>query len=165
MTVYETDIPGVGRKFEVELDGEERAVVIIHHDGKREVFRRPAADADSERVFSLSGEQARRLGSILGGAYFQPVELEDAEVPLGDAFIEWVTVDEGSPLAGRSLGGAGVRAETGVSVLAVQRGEETHANPDPEFELEPGDVLVALGTREEQAALADLVGGSDAERA
>ncbi len=159
MAVYETEIPGVGRRFEVELDGGERAVVVVHHDGKREVFRRPSAGADSERVFALSGEQARQLGSILGGAYFQPVEVDETRVPLGDAIIEWVTVGEGSPVAGRSLGESGVRAETGVSVLAVQRGEETVSNPKPEFEPEPGDVLVALGTRSEHAALAELVAG------
>jgi TrkA domain protein len=48
MTVYETDVPGVGRKFEYELGGEDRLVVLIHHDGKREVFRRPSDDAAGE---------------------------------------------------------------------------------------------------------------------
>ncbi|WP_267640312.1 cation:proton antiporter regulatory subunit [Haloarchaeobius amylolyticus] len=157
MTVYETDVPGVGRKFEVELDGGGRLVVLIHHDGRRELFHRADPEADSSRIASLSGEQARQLGAILGGAYFQPVELQQPEVPLGDAIIEWVTIDADSTLAGQTLEACGVRTETGVSVIAIQRDEETVANPNPDFELQAEDILVALGTREEQQAFRDFV--------
>jgi TrkA domain protein len=157
MTVYESDVPGVGRKFELDVGGGARAVVLLHHDGRVEVFRRDAPDADSEKLFDLTSGQANRLGSILEGAYFETVAVEDLGVPLGDAFLEWVTVGESSPVADGSLGESGIRGETGASVIAIQRGEETHPNPDPGFVLAAGDVLVALGTRAEQAALAELV--------
>ncbi|MFP4629067.1 MAG: potassium transporter TrkA, partial [Halobacteriales archaeon] len=85
MTIYETDVPGVGRKFELEIDGGARLVVLIHHDGKREVYRRPSEDEDSQKLFALDGKRARQLGSILEGAHFQPVETDDVEVPLGEA--------------------------------------------------------------------------------
>jgi TrkA domain protein len=100
MTVYETDVPGVGKKFELDLSGGARAVVLLHHDGRVEVFRRESPDADSEKVSDL-------------------------------------------------------RNVSGVSVLAVQRGSETVPNPQGEFRIEPGDILVALGTREQQAAFAE----------
>ena len=157
MTVYETDVPGVGRKFEYELDGEDRLVVLIHHDGKREVFRRPSADADGTKLFELTDKQAREFGTILEGAYFQPVDLDRVEVPLGEAIIEWTELPDDSPLDGESLRDADLRQRIGVSVVAVQRGEQSVANPDPEFELAAGDILVTLGTREEQGELADLV--------
>jgi TrkA domain protein len=157
MTVYETDIPGVGRKFEVELGGGERAVVVIHHDGRREVFRRPDPDADSEKVFDLGSQQARNLGSILEGAYFETVDTDDLTLPLGDAFLEWVDVTEDCPVAGRTLGEAKVRQRTGVSVIAVQRGGDTFPNPDADFRVEAGDILVTIGTREEQGRLDTLV--------
>ena len=157
MTVYETDVPGVGRKFEYELDGDDRLVVLIHHDGRREVFRRPSADADGTKLFELSDQQAREFGTILEGAYFQPVDLERAEVPLGEAVIEWTDLPDDSAFAGETLADAELRYRTGASVIAIQRGEETVANPRPEFELRGGDILVTLGTREEQQALADLV--------
>lgn len=159
MTVYEADIPGVGRKFEVDVDDGARAVVIIHHDGRREVFRRPDPEADSEKLMDLSAAQARRVGSILSGAYFESVPTEDLTVPLGEAIIEWVDVGERSPLAGDTLGEAHVRRETGASVIAIQRGEQTIANPDSDTTIEAGDILVTLGTREEQAAVEALVAG------
>jgi len=102
-TVYETDVPGVGRKFEYELDGEDRFVVFIHHDGKREVFRRPSADADGTKLFEFSDRQAREFGTLLEGAYFQPVDLDTVEVPLGEAIIEWIDLPEDSPVAGETL--------------------------------------------------------------
>jgi TrkA domain protein len=156
MTVYETEIPGVGRKFELELDAGGRLAVLLHHDGRREVFRRAGPEADSEKLFDLPARTARRLGAILQGATYETVDVDDLEVPLGEAIIEWVEVDGGSDLAGATLGDARLRRETGVSVLAVQRGEETVPNPDSQVRIEAGDVLVALGTREEQAALAAL---------
>ncbi|WP_424018270.1 cation:proton antiporter regulatory subunit [Halorientalis pallida] len=161
MTVYETEVPGVGKKFELEIGGGERLVVLIHHDGKREVYRRPDPDADSEKLFSVAGKQARQLGSIIEGAFFQPVETDEVQVPLGDAFIEWLDLHADSELAGKTLGETDLRQETGISVLAVQRGDHTHPNPDSAFELAGGDVLVTLGTREEQNSLEAMLGGSD----
>ncbi|WP_435181889.1 cation:proton antiporter regulatory subunit [Halorussus sp. AFM4] len=157
MTVYETDVPGVGRKFEYEVDGDDRLVVLIHHDGRREVFRRRSAEADSEKLFELDDRQAREFGTLLEGAYFQPVEHDTVQVPLGDGIIRWHDVGTDSPVVGRSLSDCGIRQRTGASVIAVQRGEETVANPSADFELAAGDVIVALGTRAEQETLADLV--------
>ena len=161
MTVYEADIPGVGRKFEVDVGDDERVVVIIHHDGRREVFRRPDPEADSEKLFDLSAGQARKVGSILSGAYFESVPTEDLTVPLGEAIIEWIDVGEGSPIAGETLGAAQVRRETGASVIAIQRGPDTIANPDSETTVETGDILLTLGSRAEQTALEQLVAGED----
>jgi TrkA domain protein len=157
MRVYESEVPGVGRKFELELTGGKSAVVVVHHDGRCELFRRDGPDADGEKILDLKGEQANRLGSILEGAYFESVDVSSLSVPLGDAIIEWIEVVEDSPVAGTTLGESRIRTETGTSIIAIQRGEETISNPPPETKLEHGDLLVAVGTREEQAELAALV--------
>src|SRR6056297_2440771 len=149
MRVYESEVPGVGRKFELELTGGRSVVVVLHHDGRCELFRRDGPDADGEKILDLKGEQANRLGSILEGAYFESVDVDSLSVPLGDAIIEWVEVVEDSAVAGTTLGESEIRTETGASSIAIQRGEETISNPPPETALEPGDLLVAVGTREE----------------
>lgn len=159
MTIYETEVPGVGHKFELELDADRRLIVLVHHDGKREVYLRPEEDADSEKLFSLTGDAARKLGSILEGAYFQPVDLDDVTVPLGDAIIEWTEVGDDSTLVGETLDECRIRERTGVSVLAIQRGDETIPNPAADATIGADDVLVVLGTREEQQALEALVTG------
>lgn len=157
MTVYEAEVPGVGKKFELETRSGERLIVLIHHDGKREVYRRPEEGADSERLFGLSDSDARTFGSIIEGAHFQPVDLDEVQVPLGEAIIEWVEVGERSPVAGKTLGEADLRSQTGASVIAIQRGEETLPNPEPSQQLRSDDILVSLGTREEQSKLEALV--------
>ena len=58
-------------------------------------------------------------------------------------------------MAGQTLAESDLRNVSGVSVLAVQRGEETIPNPEADRRIEPGDVLVTLGTREQQAAFAE----------
>ncbi|WP_324663689.1 cation:proton antiporter regulatory subunit [Haloarcula sediminis] len=157
MTVYETDVPGVGKKFEVEIGGDERLVVLLHHDGKREIFRKSDPDADAERLFTLNGRLAREVGAILQGAYFQPVETDEVEVPLGDALIEWLDVAEDSELVGQTLGDANLRQRMGVSIIAIQRGSEPVPNPGPEETITAGDTLITLGAREELAEFESLV--------
>jgi len=161
MAVYETDVPGVGKEFEVEIGGGERLVLLLHHDGKREVFYKPDSESDAERLFTLNGQLAREVGAILQGAYFQPVETDEVEVPLGEAIIEWLDVSEGSPLVDQTLAEAGVRKQTGASIIAIQRGSDTVPNPGPEETIGAGDILVTLGTRDEQSAVESLVTPDD----
>ena len=156
MTIYEAEVPGVGHKFEIELDGTERLIIIIHHDGKREVYLRPEENQDSEKLFTLTGKRARQVGTILEGTYFQPIELEEVQVPLGEAIIEWIDIDSSSPLVGQTLRAANIRERIGVSVIAIQRGEETISNPTPDTAIEAGDILVTIGTRDEQRAFSEF---------
>jgi TrkA domain protein len=93
---------------------------------------------------------------MLQGAGFEAVDVSALSAPLGDEIIEWVTVEPDSSLAGATLGDVDVRDRTGASVIAIQRGGETVANPDPDVRVAAGDVLVALGSREEHAALEAL---------
>jgi TrkA domain protein len=157
MAVYETDLPGVGRKFDLELSDDSLASVVVHHDGRCELYRQPTRDASGEKLLNLTGEEANKLGSILEGAYFESVNVDKLTVPLGDAIIEWVEIPEGSPLAGKTLRESGIKRQTGTTIIAVQRGTDTIANPAAEFELAVTDILVAIGTRDEHAELNKVV--------
>ncbi len=60
---------------------------------------------------------------------------------------------------GQSLRRLALRPTFGVTVVAVQRGAETTVNPDADFVLEAGDVLVLLGCPEKlESATAYLTG-------
>ncbi|HET7323104.1 MAG TPA: TrkA C-terminal domain-containing protein, partial [Halococcus sp.] len=130
MTVYETDLPGVGKKFEVELDGERRLVIVTHNTGRREVFIRESPDEDATELFELSDRLARQVGTILEGAYFQPIRTDTIDTVLSeDTLIEWAKITDESPLAGETLAETQLRQRLGVSVIAIQRDEETLTNP------------------------------------
>jgi CPA2 family monovalent cation:H+ antiporter-2 len=51
----------------------------------------------------------------------------------------------GHPLVGHSIRDSELRHKTGASIIAVVRGETSHANPPPEMVLEGGDTLVLVG--------------------
>jgi TrkA domain protein len=70
-----------------------------------------------------------------------------------------VELPAGSALAGRTIGEAGVRTETGATVIAVQRGRRTFSTPGAAFRVEAGDVLVVAGTTAAQRAFESLVAG------
>jgi CPA2 family monovalent cation:H+ antiporter-2 len=68
----------------------------------------------------------------------------------GVAF-EVLKVEEGSRLAGRSIAGAKLRGETGLTILAVRRERSVLSSPSPDFVLEAGDVVVVAGSAEQLA--------------
>lgn len=148
MNVNEADLPGVGKKFTLDIDDTE-VIIIIHNTGRREVFTRESPDEDSEKVLEMSDKQSRLFGSILEGAYFQPTKDDSIEATLtdDDNLLEWLTVEDSSSLAGKTLAEADIRDRYGVSVIAVQ-GEDTVPNPDSDTVIEAGQTLVLVGPEE-----------------
>ena len=157
MVIYEAEVPGVGKRFEIETGGDERFVVIIHHDGKREIFRRSGENADAEKLFDLSSKQATEVATVLEGANFQPLDLDDADIPLGEAIMEWVEIPDDAPVAGKTLDEARVGEQTGVTIAAIQREDETLASPGADDTLVSGDILVVIGSRTDQKAFESLL--------
>lgn len=150
MTVFETDLPGVGKKFEVEIGDEKRLVIVTHNTGKREVFLKAQEGADSERLFELSDRLARTVGTILEGAYFQPVQTDQVETLLAEGtFLEWYNVEDGAELDGETLADARVRERTGVSIVAIERDGSVIPSPKPDTVITAGDTLVAIGSQED----------------
>ncbi len=85
----------------------------------------------------------------------------DLPFHLPDTEIETVRVSKRSYLVGRTLAESALRAEYGVTLLAVRREEETLTNPRPELTFQEGDVLVVFGTVQQVADAAALARGAD----
>jgi TrkA domain protein len=158
VTVYESDLPGVGKKFEVELNDDSRLVVVIHNTGRREVYLRPDDDSDSEKLFEMSDRLARQVGTILEGAYFQPIRTDTIDTVLGDdTLLEWVKLSTDSPVVGKTLAESNVRANTGATVVAIQREGDTISSPDANTDLEADDILIVVGSRDDCRAFQSFV--------
>ncbi len=71
----------------------------------------------------------------------------DIDWPLG---LREIRLRRGSVFAGQLIQDLNLRAEAGISIIAVSRAGHVHLQPDPEFQLFPGDRIVAMG---EPAAL------------
>ena len=71
--------------------------------------------------------------------------------------IDWLTVRAESAVVGRTIGDGEFRTRTGVSIVAIVRGDATIPAPGPSEALAGGDVLVAVGTPEGLAELRTLL--------
>jgi len=142
----ETRLPGIGVKYTFRLDEGGRLAVILHNDGRRELyfFKRPDAD-EPTAVIDLDDDEARQLGAVIGGAYERPKIVEELEMALGELLIEWVPVPDSSPWIGSTLAECGFRAKTGITIIAILREPEPVAGAQPQDVIKQGDTLVTVG--------------------
>lgn len=154
--VEETQLPGVGVRHEFDTETGQRVGVIVHRNGRREVVAYDMADPDvCATLLDLSTDDTRTLTELLGAS--QVTEAVTAVQQLEGLTIEWITVAAGSPAVGTSIRDGEYRTRTGASIVAVIRGDKSVPAPDPEFEFEDGDVVVAVGTADGLVALRALL--------
>ena len=111
--VTETDLPGVGARFDLQTNAGRCVGVVVHQSGRRDLVVYDERDVDraSESV-KLSEDEGHTLGELLGGS---PVleHLDDAVHRLEDLVISWIKIDAKSSLAGLTLAEASLRKRTG----------------------------------------------------
>lgn len=144
--IHESKLPGVGVRYEFETDEGKRVGVISHRTGLREIYVSRADDPDEfKRVLGLSPDDARTLVELLGASRVTQ-QLAELQQRVEGLVIDWLPIHEHSPYVGRTIGDARVRTRTGVSVVAIMRGDVAVPAPGPEEPLDPGDYLVVVGT-------------------
>ncbi|RZV08646.1 Trk K+ transport system NAD-binding subunit [Natrinema hispanicum] len=94
--------------------------------------------AGAEYVLSLSTVTGRMLASVL---------IEDEEVLTPETQFELVRT-AAPELVGRSLGDVDLRARTGCTVVAAERGDELLTDLGPEFIIREDDTLIVAGSDE-----------------
>jgi TrkA domain protein len=147
LDLQETRLPGIGVKYGLRLAAGGRLAIILHNDGKREIYFFPPGHEDGEprAVIDLDDDEARQLGAVIGGAYERPRIVEDLEMALGELQIEWIPVPDASPWIGKTLAECGFRAKLGVTIIAILREPEPVSGAQPNDVIERGDTLVAVG--------------------
>jgi TrkA domain protein len=157
LSISELDLPGIGRRYEIIAARGQRVVLIIHHSGRRDLYVIDRNRDDPTCVVELTDDQARRIGAILGGAYFKPAVVEEIERIIGEFVVDWVTLGEDANAVGRSLADLQVRKQSGMTVIAIIRGKKSITAPDPTEVLAAGDRLVVVGRREDLSRFVELV--------
>ena len=158
----ETRLPGIGVKYTFRLDAGGRLAVILHNDGRRELYYFRRADADEPTaVIDLDDDEARQLGAVIGGAYERPKIVEELEMALGELLIEWVPVPDDSPWIGKTLAECGFRQKTGITIIAILREPEPVAGAQPDDVIEQGDTLVTVGKAGSYSAFRRLLAGQE----
>jgi TrkA domain protein len=151
----ESELPGIGRKFEVITKTNDKIVIVIHDDGRREIYHFDADDhEESISSVTFNDSEARQVAAILGGMVYKPKALESIEIALDDLVIEWFKVEPGAPAVNKSILDIDIRNEYGVTVIAImKKNQKKVLNPGPETLIEAGDTLVISGERKDLKAL------------
>jgi voltage-gated potassium channel len=123
---------------------------------RQEASEGKLASAGADRVVNPQRIGGQRMAAFV----LQPHVAEFLDVVMHDGSLEFrleeIRVAPSSDLGGRTLRDAHIRDRTGALVLAVRDGRGAFTtNPSPETVIETGQVLIAIGTEEQLAALAD----------
>jgi voltage-gated potassium channel len=124
------------------------------------------SDEDAERKLRLAGADRVVLpyataGRVMANLVLRPQVTEFLDVvttSLGsDLQLAEIEVLRTTPNAGRTIRDLRVRHETGAIIIALRKADGTFdTTPEPDEVLEPGDVLIGVGTPEELRKLEDM---------
>ncbi|HWT02739.1 MAG TPA: TrkA C-terminal domain-containing protein [Pyrinomonadaceae bacterium] len=158
-TISETNLPGVGRKFQVETLSGDRLVIVIHDDGKRELYHFTRKNLDrAASVLRLTDGEARQIAGIVGGLTYVPKALLSTEVVLEDLVLEWFTIEPGAACGGKTIRELEVRTRTGASIVSlIEANRTTRINPEADTVLAEGATLILAGDRRSIVRLKGLL--------
>ena len=146
--VHEVLLPGLGVRHEFDTAEGTRVGVLTHRGGRRELLVYDVDDPDACRVvLTLGPEDTRTLGELLGVA--QVSERVAAMERIEGLAIDWLPVDSSHVgEEGTAIAELAMRTRTGVSIVAILRGDTPIPAPEPTEVLRPGDTAVVTGTPE-----------------
>lgn len=157
MEIRESDLPGVGKKYMLETQVGDRLAVIVHTTGRREIYKTPSGDDVPVLVAELTDAEARSLGAVLGGLFFQPRHVDSMYVLMKELVIDWLRLGARSSLIGHTIREREVRKRTGVSIIAILREGQSIPNPSPDEVLREGDTLLVVGRHDQLDELRRLI--------
>jgi TrkA domain protein len=70
--VHAQDLPGIGRRYDLDLGRtSERVSVVVRYDRTRDLYLFTGRSAEPTAAVELSEEQARKLGALLAGTFYE----------------------------------------------------------------------------------------------
>ncbi|MCB8815716.1 cation:proton antiporter regulatory subunit [Desulfosporosinus shakirovi] len=157
--IKEIDLPGIGKKFQLQTRSGEKIVIVVHDDGRREIYHFYREDPDdSISMVTLDDEESRNIAAILGGMSYRPKALETVDVALGDMLIEWYKIEPDAYAIGKTIGNMRIRKDTGGTVIAIVEHDQSKiVNPGPEATFQSGATVVILGEKHQVKACKKLL--------
>lgn len=148
-SILESKLPGVGHKFQIEATSGDRLTIVIHDDGRRELYHF-TRDTPSRvaSVVTLQDSEARQVAGIIGGLTYVPKALPTAEIVLDDLLLEWFTIPDEAYCIGKTIRDLMVRTVSGASIVSIieESGKKT-INPEADTLLNKSATLIVAGDR------------------
>lgn len=146
--VDEVLLPGRGVRHEFATASGVRVGVLTHRGGRRELLVYDVDDPDTCRAaVQLDADESHALGELLGATLVS--ERVAAMERIAGLAIDWLTVDVATVGEdGTAIADLALRTRTGVSIVALLRGDVAIPAPGPDDRLLPGDTAIVTGTPE-----------------
>ena len=149
MNIHEIELPGIGKKYEIITKSTDKVVIIIHDDGRRDIYYFDQEDYE-EAIASTTFDdtESRQIAAIIGGMTYAPKALETIEMAFDDLVIEWSKVEPGALAVNQTIGNLNIRQSYEVNIVAIiKRNQKKIHTPGPETLLEVGDTVIVSGQR------------------
>ena len=159
---------GIGRAATLvaalDTDGDNLYVTIASKSMRPDlqIIARARSESSEPKLLRAGADRVvnpQHLGGDRMAAFVtQPHVVDFVDVVMHDGTLEFrlqeLTVPAQSPLAGGTLSSAQVRDRTGALVLAIRRLDGGFiTNPSSQVVIQPGDVLIGIGTADQLEAL------------
>jgi TrkA domain protein len=158
-TISEATLPGIGRKFQIETATGDRMIIVIHDDGRRELYHFTRQNPDKvASVITLQDSEARQVAGIIGGLTYVPKSLPSAEIVLDDLVLEWFVIPQKATCIGKTIRDLMVRTVTGASIVSIiEQNRNKTINPEADTRLNEGATLIIAGDRKTINTLKELL--------
>ncbi|GLX70376.1 cation:proton antiporter regulatory subunit [Paenibacillus glycanilyticus] len=159
MNIREIDLPGIGKKFQMNTRSGDQLVIIVHNDGRRECYHFHHDNPENSiSMITLDDDEARMAAAMIGGMTYKPKMLESIEVALDDLIIEWYKLEPHYACVGKTIGDLHIRKNTGTTVIALLAANHTkQINPGPEVILAADNTIVVAGERAQHRELKKIL--------
>jgi TrkA domain protein len=144
--IEQTRLPGVGVRHDFVTRDGRRVGVITRHSGRRELLVYDDADPDRcLQTLHLDEADSQALVELLGGSHVTEM-VADVQQRVEGLAIDWLSVEPGWFADGVTIADTQLRRRTGVSIVAILRGDDTIPSPEPSQSLLADDTVVVVGT-------------------
>ncbi len=158
-SISESNLPGVGHKFQIETTSGDRLIIVIHDDGRRELYHYNRKDLErAKSVLTLTDGEARQIAGIVGGLTYVPKALPSTEVVLDDLVLEWFKIEPNSAGIGKTIKELQARTVTGASIVSIiEPNQVNRVNPEADTLINEGATFIIAGDRRNITKLKQLL--------
>lgn len=161
INVYEQALPGLGQRFELQLDEDHVLGMVALRNGRRQLMLRLVGKDDAAMLIDLDRDQAVTIGALLLGAQFSVTSPVDT-VRADQVIVETIAIADDAPAIGKSAREALSGLGSDVAVLAVIRDQTVEiVEHDPDLALSAGDRVAIAARRGRHATIIRVLNGAE----
>jgi len=145
--IEKIDLPGMGIRHDMVTKHGRHVGVLNYRDGRRELALYDPEDPDTVLdCIELDDDESDALSDLLGHTSLLS-QINNLGSGVVGLYTDQLILPTDSRYLDRTLGETQARTKTGVSIVAILRGDKVIPSPEPTEVLRQDDIFVAVGTR------------------